>query len=202
MLTRVLRTVKLNTIDKRSQVGVALRRIQEKLTVQLGGPEAVTPAQALVIEQVAIKAVIVQAVGEYILKQDCPVRGEALVPVVLQHERSARGCRSRRGPRVLRPGDYEDRGRIFRPVPGAAYGIVRAVPPPRLPLLERLVAALARGYAAKRWRARVELEHMRELARRPQPEGCYRVNCRSRACDARGRFGILDEHDPASSACG
>jgi hypothetical protein len=86
MLTRVLRTVKLNTIDRRSQVGVALRRIQEELTVQLGGSEAVAPAQALVIEQVAIKAVIVKAVGEYILKQDCPVRGEALVPVVLQHD--------------------------------------------------------------------------------------------------------------------
>ena len=45
MLTRVLRTVRLNTIDKRSQVGVALRRIREELTTQYGGPAVVTPAR-------------------------------------------------------------------------------------------------------------------------------------------------------------
>jgi hypothetical protein len=49
MLTRVLRTVRLDTIDRRSQVGVALRRVQEDLTVQLGGPPEVTAAQALLI---------------------------------------------------------------------------------------------------------------------------------------------------------
>jgi hypothetical protein len=86
MLTRVLRTVKLNTIDQRSQVAVALRRIQDELTAQIGGPDAVTPALALLIEQAAIKAVIVKAVGEYILKQDCPVHRDALVPVALQHD--------------------------------------------------------------------------------------------------------------------
>jgi hypothetical protein len=72
-LTRVLRTVRLDTIDRRSQVGVALRRVQEELTAQLGGPDEVSAAQALLIEQAAIKAVITQAVGEWILKQECPV---------------------------------------------------------------------------------------------------------------------------------
>jgi hypothetical protein len=56
MLTRVLRTVKLNTIDRRSQVGCALRKLQEELTAQVGGPEQVTPALAILIEQIAVKA--------------------------------------------------------------------------------------------------------------------------------------------------
>jgi len=86
MLTRVLRTVHLDTIDRRSRIGVALRRVQEDLTAQLGGPEQVTPALAILIEQTAIKAVIVQAVGEWILKQECPVRRDALVPAVMQHD--------------------------------------------------------------------------------------------------------------------
>ena len=34
-----------------------------------------------------MKVVIAQAVGEYILKQECPVIGGSLVPVVLQHDR-------------------------------------------------------------------------------------------------------------------
>jgi hypothetical protein len=93
MLTRVLRTVRLDTIDRRSQVGVALRRVQEDLTAQLGGPEMVTPAQALLIEQTAIKAVIVQAVGEWILQQECPVNNDrqALIAVVMQHDILQRG---------------------------------------------------------------------------------------------------------------
>ena len=64
MLTRVLRTVKLDTIDKRSQVGCALRRIREDLIAQVGGVDQVTPALSILIDQVAIKAVITQAVGE------------------------------------------------------------------------------------------------------------------------------------------
>jgi hypothetical protein len=86
MLTRVLRTVKLNTIDRRSQVGCALRKLQEELTAQVGGPEQVTPALAILIEQIAVKAVIVQAVGEHVLRQECPVKDEALVAVVMQHD--------------------------------------------------------------------------------------------------------------------
>jgi len=37
MLTRVLRTVRLDTIDQRSAVGVALRRLREELLSDLGG---------------------------------------------------------------------------------------------------------------------------------------------------------------------
>jgi NAD(P)-dependent dehydrogenase (short-subunit alcohol dehydrogenase family) len=44
---------------------VALRRVQGDLTAQLGGPAEVTAAQALLIEQAAIKAVIVQAVERH-----------------------------------------------------------------------------------------------------------------------------------------
>jgi hypothetical protein len=71
---------------------VALRRVQESLTSQLGGPEMVSFAESLLIEQAAIKAVIVQAVGDWILRQECPVtdRG-ALLAVVMQHDVLQRG---------------------------------------------------------------------------------------------------------------
>jgi hypothetical protein len=46
MLTRVLRTVRLDTIDKRSQVGCALRKLKDELTAQLGGADQVTPGLA------------------------------------------------------------------------------------------------------------------------------------------------------------
>ena len=57
-LTRVLRGVKLDTIDRRSQVGVALRTIQADLEAQLGGRENISAAQAILIEQAAVKVVI------------------------------------------------------------------------------------------------------------------------------------------------
>jgi hypothetical protein len=87
MLTRVLRGVRLDTIDKRSQVGVAIRRVYDDLVNQLGGPDVVTPAEALLLEEVAKKAVIVRAVGEYVLRQELPVRDGRLFEVVLQHDR-------------------------------------------------------------------------------------------------------------------
>jgi len=65
MLTRVLRTVPLDRIDRRSQLGVYMRRLRAELTKQLGGD--VTPAQRIIIEEVAKKAAIVQAVGDYVL---------------------------------------------------------------------------------------------------------------------------------------
>jgi hypothetical protein len=88
MLTRALRGVHLDTIDRRSTIGVALRRTRDELTEQLGGLEEVTPALALLIEQIAIKAVIVQAVGEFILRQESPVEEQrkVLAPVVMQHD--------------------------------------------------------------------------------------------------------------------
>src|SRR5262249_25034428 len=51
-LPRVRRTVKLDTIDRRSQVGVALRNVQAELEAQLGGRENISAAQAILIEQV------------------------------------------------------------------------------------------------------------------------------------------------------
>jgi hypothetical protein len=87
MLTRVLRGVHLNTLDNRSQVACALKKVQADLTAQCGGPDEVTPALALLIEQAAVKAIIAKATGEYILKQECPVNDRhALIAVVMQHD--------------------------------------------------------------------------------------------------------------------
>jgi hypothetical protein len=88
MLTRVLNTVKLDTIDHRSKVGYALRRIREDLVAQLGGPDEVTPALAILIDQVAIKAVITTSVGNWLLNRETLVdpQHQELVGVVLQHD--------------------------------------------------------------------------------------------------------------------
>ena len=59
-MTRVLRGVRLDRIDGRSQVGVMMRRVREDLTSHLGEPSA---TEALLIEEVAKAAVITQAVG-------------------------------------------------------------------------------------------------------------------------------------------
>jgi hypothetical protein len=89
VLTRVLRTVRLGTIDGRSQVGCALRKIREELTAQLGG-EAVPPTLAYLIDETAKKIVITTAVGEYILRQATLVSDDALIGVVEQHDRLQR----------------------------------------------------------------------------------------------------------------
>ena len=85
MLTRTLRGVPLDTIDQRSQVGVALRRVRDDLTHQIGEP---TAAERILIEEVAKARVIAEAVGQYILRQESLVRADdpgELLPVVLQH---------------------------------------------------------------------------------------------------------------------
>ena len=85
MLARVLRTVKLDTIDGRSEVGVFLRRVREGLLDQLCGDA--TPAQRLLVEEACKTALIAQAVGDFILRQESLVRPDAsLLPVVLQRE--------------------------------------------------------------------------------------------------------------------
>ena len=89
MLTRVLRTVRLDTIDRRSQAGVFMRRLREDLVAQLGGK--VSAAQSLLIDEIAKKALITSAVGDYILREgaeDKLVRkGKgALLPIVNQHD--------------------------------------------------------------------------------------------------------------------
>jgi hypothetical protein len=90
MLTRVLRKVPLNTIDGRSQVGCALRKIKDELVTQMGGPDVVTPVLSYLIDEVTKKIVITQSVGEYILRQDTLVREGALVGIVEQHDRLQR----------------------------------------------------------------------------------------------------------------
>ena len=85
MLTRILRTVPLDTIDRRSSAGVFMRRLREDLTDQLGGDPS--PAQAILIEEAAKTALIAKAVGDYILRQaDGLVRDGELLPVVVQRE--------------------------------------------------------------------------------------------------------------------
>src|SRR5437870_5598007 len=85
MLTRVLRTVPLDTIDRRSSAGVYMRRVREDLTDQLGGD--VSPAQAILIEEAAKTALIVKATGDYILRQsEGLVRDGELLPVVVQRD--------------------------------------------------------------------------------------------------------------------
>jgi hypothetical protein len=85
MLTRILRTVPLDTIDRRSSAGVYMRRIREDLTDQLGGD--VSPARAILIEEAAKTALIVKATGDFILRQsDGLVRDGELLPVVVQRE--------------------------------------------------------------------------------------------------------------------
>lgn len=85
MLTRVLRTVRLDTIDQRSQVGVALRRLREEMTADLGGEGEVTCAQRVLVEEAAKARVIAAAVGDWILRQESLVKEGELLPAVVQH---------------------------------------------------------------------------------------------------------------------
>lgn len=85
MLTRVLRTVRLDTIDQRSQVGVALRRLREEMTADLGGASEVTAAQRILIEEAAKARIIAAAVGDWILRQESLVKEGELLPAVMQH---------------------------------------------------------------------------------------------------------------------
>jgi hypothetical protein len=62
-----------------------MRPLRAELTKQLGGD--VTPAQRIIIQEVAKKAAIVQAVGDYVLTRENLVGEDgALLPVVLQHD--------------------------------------------------------------------------------------------------------------------
>jgi hypothetical protein len=83
LLTRVLRTVPLDTIDRRSQAGVYLRHVREDLLGQLRNP---SPAERLIAEEAAKASLITRAVGEWLLAQETLVRtGGDLLPAVLQH---------------------------------------------------------------------------------------------------------------------
>jgi hypothetical protein len=115
MLTRVLRTVRIDTIDNRSQVGVALRRLREELMDQIGGEGEVTPAQRILVEEAAKSRIIAAAVGEWILRQETLVRpdGDLLPAVVQQSALVANLARlltalglERRGKQAQSLGDY------------------------------------------------------------------------------------------------
>jgi hypothetical protein len=85
MLTRVLRTASIDSIDGRSQLGVALRRIRDDLTDQLGNP---TAAEKLLIAETAKSAIIAAAVGDYCLRQESLIgKDHALLPCVEAHGR-------------------------------------------------------------------------------------------------------------------
>jgi len=109
MLMRILRTVPLDTIDRRSSAAVFMRRVREDITDQLGGD--VSPAQAILIEEAAKTALIVKATGDYILRQsEGRVRDGSLLPVVVQREqlvgsltRTRGGRRSARSERRAQP---------------------------------------------------------------------------------------------------
>jgi hypothetical protein len=83
MLVRALRGVRLDTIDQRSQVGVALRRLRDEMADDLGGD--LTAAQRVLIEEAAKARIIAQAVGDFILRQESLVKDGELLPVVVQH---------------------------------------------------------------------------------------------------------------------
>jgi hypothetical protein len=84
MLARVLTTVPLSLVDRRSEAGRFLHRVHADLVDQLGG--TVTPAQALLVEEAAKTALIARATGEYIVSQATLVRDGALLPIVMQRE--------------------------------------------------------------------------------------------------------------------
>ena len=84
MLTRVLRTVRIDSIDRRSKIGVALKRVRDELVDQLGGE--VTPAQRILIETAAKVRIIEMATSDYILRQETLVTPEHdLLPVVTKY---------------------------------------------------------------------------------------------------------------------
>ena len=82
MLTRVLRGVRLDAIDGRSQVGVALRRTREDLLQHLGG--SATAAELVLVEEAAKARIIAAAVGDWILQQETLVGDGELLPAVVR----------------------------------------------------------------------------------------------------------------------
>ena len=86
MLTRVLRTASLDSIDGRSRLGVLLRRTREDLTAQLGREPSA--AEAIIIAEAAKATAIVSAVGDYLLRQSTLARPDGeLLPAVEAHSR-------------------------------------------------------------------------------------------------------------------
>ncbi|HLY38590.1 MAG TPA: hypothetical protein VKU61_11175 [Candidatus Binatia bacterium] len=85
LLTRALRTVRIDALDGRSAVAVALRRERQALLEHVG-EDATVPEQIL-CEELAKLKIITAAVGDWILQQQSLVRGDELLPVVEAHSR-------------------------------------------------------------------------------------------------------------------
>ena len=86
-LRRALAGVRVDALDRRSHVGCALRRIVDDLTDQVGGADACSPAVKILIEQTAIRAVITDAVGQWLLQRESLVKadGDGLLKVAVEH---------------------------------------------------------------------------------------------------------------------
>jgi hypothetical protein len=81
---RMLATIPLDLLDKRSAVGVAARKRREELVAQYGGD--VSPAQDVLIESAIKTELIVRAAEDYILRQATLVVDGELLPVVMQRQ--------------------------------------------------------------------------------------------------------------------
>ncbi len=73
MLRRVLRSVPIDLLDKRSAIGVAARKRREELIDHCGGAEAVSPAQVILIDTAVKTELIVRAAG--LSEADCMAVG-------------------------------------------------------------------------------------------------------------------------------
>jgi len=89
MLRRVLRSVPIDLLDKRSAIGVAARKRREELIDHCGGAEAVSPAQVILIDTAVKTELIVRAAEDYILRQETLVVDHGLLPVVMQRQQLA-----------------------------------------------------------------------------------------------------------------
>ncbi|TMA95692.1 MAG: hypothetical protein E6J77_02175 [Deltaproteobacteria bacterium] len=89
MLRRVLRSVPIDLLDKRSAIGVAARKRREELIDHCGGAEAVSPAQVILIDTAVKTELIVRAAEDYILRQETLVVDHGRLPVVMQRQQLA-----------------------------------------------------------------------------------------------------------------
>src|SRR5262245_66504275 len=85
MLTLVLHGVPIDRVDRRSKIGVLLRRVRDDLIEQLGGEANTTPGQRLIVDEVARATIITRDVGEWLLVQEALVRDGSELPIVLKH---------------------------------------------------------------------------------------------------------------------
>jgi hypothetical protein len=87
LLRRALNGVRTDALDRRSHVGCAVRKVVDDLVEQLGGADEVAPAMRILVEQTAIRVVITDAVGQWLLQRGDLVRadGDGLLKVATEH---------------------------------------------------------------------------------------------------------------------